>query len=228
MAGEPDADPAAALSVRQLSATLAHELNNVVASLRGFIDLGSHMAAGNARLQDIFAEAGLSSDRVAALAADLEVLASPSLALQPVIPAELLAAAQPGCGTDLRNPVPPVHWESDARTPVLADPPRLLSMLGVLQRLAGPAATPLRFRIVDADAPATCHACGLTLPRRSAWLLQELPPGKVRSLTAPLTRQYLSADRLRLAVLEQAIHGARGHLLLRSDPDSLVLVVPIT
>lgn len=228
MAGDADADAQADLTVGQLSATLAHELNNVVASLRGFIDLGGMMAAGNPRLQQIFTEAGVSAERIAALSADLETLAAPPSVIQPVIPAELLAAS-PAChGADLRHPVPPVHWESDGRTPVLADPRRLLPMLGVLRRLAGAGAEPLRFRIVDADAAATCHACGQHLPRRGAWLVQPLPAGKVRQLTAPLTRPHLSTDRLRLTLLGKIIHLAQGHLMLSGESDSLVLVLPIT
>lgn len=222
----PD-DGTAALTVRQLAATLAHELNNVVASLRGFVQLGGAMAKGNPLLQTIFTEGDLSAERVAALAADLEVLGTPAALATPVVPGDVLKMPQAG-NADLRHPVPPVQWESDARTVVLVDPSRFLPTLGVLRRLAGNSAVALRFRVVDTGTPPSCLTCGQALPRRSAWLQQELPPGKLRTLTAPSTRPHLSVDRLRLAVLGEAIHPAGGHLVADSHPDSLAMVLPIT
>jgi hypothetical protein len=226
MASLPE-DGTAALTVRQLSATLAHELNNVVASLRGFVQLGSAMAKGNPLLQTIFTEGDLSAERIAALAADLEVLAAPAAEPVPVVPGDILKMPQTG-NADLRHPVPPVHWDSEARTAVRVDPSRFLPTLGVLRRLAGTAAAPLRFRVVDTDSPGSCLACGQALPRRSAWLLQELPQGKLQALTGQPTRPQLSMDRLRLAVFGQCIHTAGGHLIVGSHPDSVGWVLPIT
>lgn len=217
------------LTVRQLSATLAHELNNVLVSLRGFVQLGSAMAAANPRLQVIFAEGDLSAARIAALASDLEVLAAAPSPPRQVVLGDVLMAPPPGSCADLRHPVPPVHWESDARTAVLVDPLRFIPALGVLRRLAGEAATPLRFRVRVTDSPAApCLGCGQVPAGPSAWFLQEFPPGRLRTLTSMATRPHLGIDRLRLGVLDQAIHPAGGHLVTTSHPDSLALVLPIT
>lgn len=74
--GDDSPVPGPVLTAPRLSATLAHEMNNIAASLRGFIELGEELAGGNRPLQDIFAELRQAAVRSAALAGDLETLAA--------------------------------------------------------------------------------------------------------------------------------------------------------
>lgn len=222
-----------ALPVRLLSATLAHELNNIVASLQGFVDLGSEMSRDKPTLQNIFSEVRLSAERAAMLAADLAVLGVASARLEPVTLVALIAAAR-GNGAGDRRSIGAVQWESDGQVRVQADIGRATHALGVLQRLAGntpqPAAA-LRCRDsspVGVPAPARCLTCGADVGERNGWLVQGLPAGRLRALTAAPTREHLSAPQLRLAVLERVAHEAGWHLVVAREPDSLSLVLPMS
>lgn len=217
----------AALTLQNLSASLAHELNNLIASLHGFIALGSALAGHDTALKKIFAEAGISADRVTAVVADLEVLATGPAKVEHLVPGQLMATSQASFVMDPRHALPPVEWESDAGIAVLADPAQFIHAMRLMHRLAGPGAAPLRYRIEAPGRPLHCQVCGAGIPGRAAWLIQELPAGKVRTLTAPLQRSHLSMDRLRLALLSDANHPTGAHVVLGSEPDHVALVLPL-
>lgn len=220
------------LSTQLLSATLAHELNNIVASLRGFIELGAEQARGQASLQRMFAEVRLGTDRAATLAAELELLAGSGGSARPTPLLQCLAVpASPGQSPSTAAE-PDIQWEGDAQTLVLVDPVQVRHAAGLLRRIgadAGPQAPTLRGRIAEAQSPGMgCASCRAPLPARSAWLIQPLPPGRspapARQAAAP---GHLSIAQWRLAVLAHAAHAAGGHLVMPSEPDSLALVLPL-
>jgi signal transduction histidine kinase len=190
------------LPTRLLSATLAHELNNIVASLRGFVELGAEQARDHAALQRIFAEVRIGTDRAAALVAELEVLAATGGNTRPTPLRQCMATGAPD-----------IQWECDGDTEVLVDPVQAQLASSLLRRIGGDRTAPaLRVRL-SADA---------------AWLMQPLPPGRGRQPRRPGgSRQHLSTAEWRLAVLRHAAHAAGGHVLRQSEPNSLVLALPL-
>lgn len=221
------------LPTRLLSATLAHELNNIVASLRGFVELGAEQSREHAALQRIFAEVRLGTERAAALAAELEVLAGAGSSTLPTPLLQCLAkppAGRSAAGAPASD-APDIQWECDAHTQVLVDPVQAQLATSLLQRVGAGQAAPapaLRVQLAAKGAPADCASCGEPLPPRSAWLIQPLIPGRARQpRRAAPSRQHLSTAEWRLAVLSHAAHAAGGHIARQTGPDWLALVLPL-
>lgn len=221
------------LSTQLLAATLAHELNNIVASLRGFIELGAEQAREQADLQRIFGEVRLGTGRAAALAAELEVLAGRGAGTRPTPLLQCLATAAPQA--DRPTPAsaePVVRWDCDPQTVVRVDPVPARHASVLLRRIgieAGGQATTLRGEVAAEGAPTPdCASCRAPVPARSAWLIQALPPGRSRQPVHQTgSRQYLSAAQWRLAVFAHAAHAAGGHVVVQAEPESLALVLPL-
>lgn len=230
MGGRRDPAPPGpdALPARVLSATLAHELNNIVASLRGFVELGSEMSRDAPILHNIFGEVRLGAERAAMLAADLEVLGAASTGTRSVSLTSLVTAA--GTGDARRGP----DWHCDSRLTVLADPARGPQAIGVLQRLAThepdhSAALRCAASVPAGVAtPARCAGCGAEVGDHNAWLIQPLPHGRLRAINAAPGRAHPSTLQLRMGVLTQAAHDAGWHVVAISEPEALALVAPRT
>lgn len=211
----------------QLSGTVAHELNNIVAALRGFIELAQERTAGNVALLGVLAEVGIGVDRAAALAADLALLAGAAGPREPVSIGECLqTVAQDGAGE-----FHAIRWECPPTTVVIAHAPQVRAAAAALARLgtdADGSGAAIECRLAAPGAPpASCLLCGADVGAEVLELSVRLPADVLRALSGRTRsrRAHLTAMELRLVALGHAAHCAGGHLLRGADPALLRLVL---
>lgn len=221
------APPAA--PVEALAAGVAHELNNVTASLNGFIELAGGPQAGPERLRECLGELGIGVARIRTLAAELEAVGDSRVERTRMALAECMT----GSGDGGADPPPIVEWRCSATTLVEADPVHARRALQALARIAG--AGPAPPRIVGRERAAeagreTCAACGEAIAPRGVLLAAELrgTAGAVQeALSHPFAARRLgrAARGLTLAALVQAAHRAGGHVVLDTGTGSLGIVL---
>ena len=230
----PDAPaplPVESMTRRLLSASLAHELNNIVASLLGFVDLGEELDDLHA-IRGVLAEVRISAARTRLLAADLEVLATAAGAgIRKIAVSALLEPSGDGtCATRPEFPAAPqIEWKVEPETRVLADPVHASHALALLARIASePSRGMMQCREFDPHAAATCAFCQEDPGAGYLSLAQPLLPGRARALLPlhAIARDHLAVTQLRTAVLSQTAHACGWHLVIASNPDELQLVMP--
>ena len=207
-----------------LTATIAHELNNIVASLRGFLELAREAGAAGTSLS-AFDEISLGVKRVAELAADVEIFAGVTA------PAEVVALENCLRVTEGAEPAATVRWLLPRSTRVMTEPGAAHRAFTTLARLAalGDTAPALDCHAEPAATSLTrCAVCGAECGQGAAWITLSLPKGRSGLGIAPNARRScLTATELRFAALSRAAHHARGHLVVQNSPDSVSLVLPL-
>lgn len=210
-AGAPQAD--------LLPATVAHELNNIAASLRGFAQLARD-AAGR---DNALAEIDLGVQRLASLADDLSAFARhPTVAT--------VVALEDCVGGAEWDEAPPLRWECERRIPVLADAEAAQRAIGVMTRLAAHTGRALVVHVgnaaQDPAAPVCCLHCAAPCNAAAVWITLPMTSGQPRfgTRSAP-GRDCLTLPELRYLALARAAHFAGGHLVSDSAPEGLALVL---
>jgi hypothetical protein len=220
----PSQDKSRRPGAELLAASVAHELNNIAATLRGFVELARDSAAVNAEppLAGIFEEVRIGVERVAALGADLTTLAAGTASPRPVTLEECADTMDDRAAVAIR-------WDCAAGQRVLAAAGAARLAIGTLARFAEPDGGTSAILICHLEpAATTCVSCGANCAAGAAWFT--LPQSAIRGRLAGLARPdkaCLSAAELRLAALDHAIHAAGGHLLLNTGRGAISLLLPL-
>lgn len=207
-----------------LAASVAHELNNIAASLRGFVELARDCAAATAEppLSGIFEEVRIGVERVAALGVDLTTLAAGTASPGRVTLEECAGAMNDRAAVAIR-------WDCAAGLQVLAAAAAARLAIGALARFAEPDGGTSVILICHLEpAATTCASCGANCAAGAAWFT--LPQSAIRGRPAGLAGPHkacLSAAELRLTALDHAIHAAGGHLLLNTGRGAISLLFPL-
>ncbi len=221
--GIPDA-----LTREQLSGSVAHELNNIVAALRGFVDLAFDGVSDNPSLVGFLGEVSIGVDRATALAADLAMLAGTAGPRATVPLSQCIVALTANAGDELHV----INWECDPATTVLADASQARVAAVALARLAerrSGSRSSIDCRLVAPDSPyGACLQCGEQISGEIVELSVRLPADSPRAMSGRTRgdRPRLSAMELSLAALGHAVHCSGGHLLARFDTRVLCMTLP--
>jgi signal transduction histidine kinase len=212
-----------------LSAILAHELNNIGVPLLGFVDLAAENAPESELMRSYLDELRLGVARIAGLASDLESLAQVSS--HPVCCA--IGDCMPNTEEGNRDGTWAVNWQCSASTMVKVDAFHARHAIQSLGRAAQSAATPdaPAVLVVSTETPqsASCAACGIAIsPRKRHVLVTVYGPrlATARGLRNPLGPQSAgrAIRKLGLAVFVHSAHRAGGHVLSDESAASLGVV----
>lgn len=207
--GQPD---------RRLAGAVAHELNNAVASLRGFLELARESVGAGAPAAAALAEMQLTVESVAGVATDLAALAIDSGEVRSVTLTECVTGGVRGVAAP-----PRIQWDCDATLAVKAAPAIAHLTLVTLARLAAPRGgpSPLTCHVAGSRTDAwRCAACDARIDQDSVWFTLALPPVRGgRSADLP------SMNSIRRDALLQSAHGAGGHVVALPARDTLSLVL---
>lgn len=207
-----------------LAASVAHELNNIAASLRGFVELARDQAAvgADSPLGSILEEVRIGVERVAALGADVTAFAAGAASPQPVSLHECAG------GLGERGAVA-IGWECDASLQVHASVSAVRQAIALLGRFAAPdSGLPPTLLCHRGAAASICASCGAACDPDDVRFT--LPQSAIRAGPAgmpPPDKACLSAAELRLTALDHAAHAAGGHLLLRTGRGAVSLLLPM-
>jgi signal transduction histidine kinase len=212
-----------------LSAILAHELNNIGVPLLGFVDLAAENAPESELMRSYLDELRLGVARIVGLASDLESLAQVSSH-----PARCaIADCMPNAEADARNGTWALNWQCSASAAVKADAFHAQHAIQSLGRIAQSAATPEATAVltvsIETLRSASCAACGVAIsPKRKHVLVKAQGPrlATARALRNPLGPHNAgrAIRKLGLAVLVHSAHHGGGHLLTDESAASLGLV----
>ncbi len=211
-----------------LSASLAHELNNIAAPLLGFVELAAEQTSFGAPLSECLGEIRLGVSRITNLASVLEAGAETAGGPGTVSIMDCLGDA---AGADLARGFD-IAWRCDRSVTVWADPERARQTLDLLRRLdlTDPRTSRRPSFIVDRTtyAAARCFTCGETIPAPCVEIafvadgLRQLDMrGTGRRRAGRALHDLIVAGSARVA------HLAGGHLMLDSAKSSLALVLSI-
>jgi hypothetical protein len=208
-----------------LAASVAHELNNIAASLRGFIELArEHVVEGaESPLGSVLEEFCIGVERVAALGADITTFAASGAASPRAVTLDECASGQ-----DERGAVP-IRWECDAGLRVHAAVTATRQAIGMLGRFAGPdPGSPPTLLCHREPAATTCASCGAACAADTVRFTLLRSATRVGPMGLPSSgKTCLSAAELRLTALDHAAHAAGGHLLLKTARGSISLLLPM-
>jgi len=209
-----------------LAESVAHELNNIAASLFGFVELAAEQADTGSPLHRCLGEIRIGVSRVTNLAAVLEALAevdgNPTrTAIRDCVGGT--AAVVSGSGFRF-------NWECDPATIVDADPDRVhhalrtLARLGKADSLTG---SDFAFTVGRTASATHCSFCDAALPAGSVKItlvandlrLSEAKSGSARR------RPGRTLPQLVVAGSAHATHMAGGHVALDAAQSSISLVL---
>lgn len=201
-----------------IAGLIAHELNNIAVSLRGFVDLAVETAAGGLERQCLD-EIDIGMARVVALARSLE-----SLSLQGSDP---LATTLEECFAPRESlesrASPRLVWTCSPQTPVTVDLEHARRAIDSLAYLAGAVPLVIAESVLSGLA---CAVCGKAFPGTKA-LVHVRTGGLRQTVTEALGTPFAAshklrcAQRLNLAVLAHATHQAGGHVIAEPRAESL-------
>jgi signal transduction histidine kinase len=212
-----------------LSAVLAHELNNIGVPLLGFVDLAAENAPQSELMRSYLDELRLGVARIAGLASDLESLAQASSHPARRAIGDCMPAAEEGD----RNGTWALNWQCSASTAVKVDAFHARRAIQSLGRAAQSAATPDAPAVlvvsIETLRSASCAACGIAIsPEKKHLLLKAQGPrlATARGLRNPLAPQNTgrAIRKLGLAVLVHGAHHGGGHVLFDESASSLGIV----
>jgi hypothetical protein len=208
-----------------LAASVAHELNNIAASLRGFIELAREHAATDPEspLGSILEEVRIGVERVAALGADITTFAASGTASPRPVTLDECAS-----GRDERGTVA-IAWECDAGLRVHAAITATRQAIGMLGRFLGPHPGSPPTLLCHLESAATiCASCGAACAADTVRFTLLRSPTRVGPMRMPSPgKTCLSVAELRLTALDHAAHAAGGHLLLKTARGSVSLLLPM-
>lgn len=207
------------VSGSSLAESVAHELNNISASLFGFVELAAEQFDAESPLLPFLGEIRIGVSRVTDLAAVLEALAE--------VDGNSARTAISDCvGEGLR-----FNWECDPATVVIADPDRVQRALRTLARLGSGDATigsEAVFTVGRTASESVCFFCGSVLPRGAVMIA--LVADVVRLFDAKTADARPRSGRtFRELVVTASVHAnhvAGGHVTLDAAHSSISLVLP--
>ena len=218
---EPPTEPD--VSASSLALSVAHELNNIAASLFGFVALAAEQADAASPLRGCLGEIRIGVARVTNLAAVLEALAevdgSPTrIAVRDCVGADAQHAS--GGGLSFR-------WECDPAAVVDADPERVQCAVRTLAHLGRPdsaGGSDVAFTVSRPAVESRCFSCGATLGAGSVNIT--LTADEVRRFDAGSRRRAAKSSReLIVTATVHAMHVAGGHVALDASRSSISLVL---
>ena len=147
-----------------IAQSVAHELNNIAASMLGFLELATTNASHDPPLRNSLDELRIGVDRMIHLAGILQRFGETDGRPTVVALADCLPEARPsGAAAGVR-----IEWSGDAGASVIADPVRVRSALEILVELAPSnraAESPTVLRVERSKAARLrCGACGQAVP----------------------------------------------------------------
>jgi hypothetical protein len=210
-----------------LAESVAHELNNIAASLFGFVELAAEQVEAESPLLHCLGEVRIGVARVTKLAAVLEALAEADGSTTRTAISECVGGRAPVDSGDRLK----FNWECDPATIVDADPDRVQRALRTLTHLGKADSTigsDLVFTVGRAASESHCSFCGAILPAGSVKItliadnlpLLDANPAGSRRRTGRTFPQLVVTGSV------HATHMARGHVALDAAESSISVVLP--
>jgi hypothetical protein len=210
-----------------LSQSVAHELNNIAASLFGFVELAAEQAIADAPLLKCLGEIRLGVARVTDLAAILEALAE-----YYGKPEKMSIAACIGKEVPVTSGSVEFIWECDPSTTVDADPDRVRTAIRAWAQLASADAeigSPLIFTISHVRrSRARCFSCRAPIPIPGVQITMTAENVRLLDEHGPLRRRRMGRTLRELIVAggTHATHTAGGHVLVDAANATVSMVLP--
>jgi hypothetical protein len=214
------------VSGSSLAESVAHELNNIAASLFGFVELAAEQVDAESPLLRCLGEIRIGVSRVTNLAAVLEALAEVEGSSTRTAVSDCVGGNAPvDSGGGLR-----FNWECDPATIVDADPDRVhraIRTLTLLGRADSTIGSGLAFTVSRAASESHCSFCSAILPAGSVKIT--LIADELR-LFDPKTagarrRAGRTFPQLVVTGSVHATHVAGGHVELDTAYSSISLVL---
>ena len=204
---------------------VAHELNNIAASMLGFLEIGATHASRDSALRNSLGELRIGVDRMINLAGVLQRFGETEGCPTVVALADCLPEARSsGASGGVR-----IDWRGDAAGSVFADPARVRSALEILVDLASSkhvsnGAPVLRIELSE-TAPMHCKACGRAVGARHVRvsLRNEVPRTHGKSRTARDGRPSLEA--MMLDACTHLAHLGGAHAVLGDRDECFALLI---
>ncbi len=191
-----------------LAESVAHELNNIGASLFGFVELAAEAASGRDGEAAWLGEIRVGVQRIAALAALLEALAGTRG--EPVATTLSECLKDGAAAGDYR-----LDWRCDAATRVVADAEHVRRAAKILVRTA-PVATqtePSALVVAQLADDASCLTCGAPLRAGDVYMDGQVAIDRAAAAPGKPTRRAETAlRRLVNDASSHAAHLAGGHV----------------
>jgi len=215
------------VSGSSLAESVAHELNNIAASLFGFVELAAEQVDAEPYLLRCLGEIRIGVSRVTNLAAVLEALAEvEGSSTRTAISNCLGGSALVDSGGGFR-----FIWECDPATVVDADPDRVHRAIRTLAHLGKADSTigsDLAFTISRTASESHCSFCSAVLPAgsvRIALIADDLRLSDTKS-AGWRRRAGRTFPQLVVTGSVHATHVAGGHVALDAAHSSISLVLP--
>ena len=215
------------VSGSSLAESVAHELNNIAASLFGFVELAAEQIDAESPLLRCLAEIRIGVSRVTNLAAVLEALAEvEGSSTRTAISNCLGGNALVDSGGGFR-----FNWECDPATVVDADPDRVHRAIRTLAHLGKADSTigsDLAFTISRTASESPCSFCGAVLPAGSVRITLIADDLRLSDTKTAGARRRAGRTFPQLVVTGSvhATHVAGGHVALDTAHSSISLVLP--
>jgi hypothetical protein len=209
-----------------LSRSVAHELNNIAASLFGFVELAAEQATADSPLLGCVGEIRIGVARVTELAAILEALAEDDGKPEKMSIADCIGPEVP---VDSGNV--DIVWDCDPSTMVDADADRVRAAIRAWARLASAdteIGSPPEFTVSRVRrSQARCFACNAPIPIPGVQIA--VTAANVRLLghgSAPRRRAGKTLRELMVTGSAHVTHAAGGHVLVDAARASVSIVLP--
>jgi signal transduction histidine kinase len=212
-------------SIGEFSAIIAHELNNIAAPLRGFIDLVAENPASADSIRQCLDEVGVGIARIVALSHEIESLADSNSHRTLITIGDCIAHIE----LDDPNPSREVFWSCNPLTRINVDTFQAMRAIASLARIATAVALTISGDLRD---DVSCAVCGDSLSPGNRYLLIEVRAA--RALSVNLIRNPFDSNlrvaaglRLTSAVLVHCTHLAGGHIVADEGAETMSLALPI-
>jgi hypothetical protein len=215
------------VSGSSLAQSVAHELNNIAASLFGFVELAAEQVAAETPLLRCLEEIRIGVSRVTNLAAVLEALAEVAGSSRRTAIGDCVGGNAPvDSGGGFR-----FSWECDPATVVHADPDRVhraLRTLALLGRADSTIGSEPPFTVSRTGSECRCSFCGAVLPAGSVQITLIADAARLSDSKTAAARRHAGKTFPRLVVTGSvhATHMAGGHVALDAAQSSISLVLP--
>lgn len=209
-----------------MAGAFAHELNNIAASLYGFVELAADSGSPPALLTGYLAEMRVGVRRLQAVAAILEALAETTAAPRAATLGECIESAAAAAALPVE-----VRWRCDPSRSTSADVHCLGKSLTLLALLEPPVpASPGAIWSIEAlhgPAPA-CADCAAPLSAAGARIsVLNAPPREGPDPAGPARRTTeTKIRRVHRAALSRLLHLAGAHLLAGAEHGRLEVWLP--
>ncbi len=214
------------MSVTTLTEGVAHEINNIGASLFGFVELAAESGSADPLLSNLFGEIRVGGSRIAGGASRLEALAEQDAERAPITLAACLGFTE----TDGSGDAFDFRWSCDSSTLVVADPDHARRALRLLKYLALPHLGNGSRAQVSASlttSESRCESCGAAIPPGGVRL--SIGAGQFGNFSDRQRphRADTSIRRLSLAACAHVTHLAGGHLQRAGEAEPVAVVLPL-